>query len=250
MQKIKILDIPFDNVTKKSAPELAFSRIASACKTVVVTPNAEIVQMCAEDESVKRAVCSADMILPDGEGVVLASRKLGTPLHEKVAGVEFGMECVRLAAERGYSLFLLGGKEGVAKKAASELQKRFPALKIAGARNGYFSRETDENESVIAEINESRADILFVCLGAPVQEKWAAENRDKLSPLLICCLGGSLDIYSGEAKRAPKLFIKLRLEWFWRLIKQPSRLGRMMKLPKFLHTVNKYKKLQKRGTKC
>ena len=250
MQKITILDIPFDNVTKKEAPELAFSRIYAKKKTVVVTPNAEIAQMSAEDESVKRAVCCADIILPDGEGVVLASKKLGTPLHEKVAGVEFGMECARLAAERGYALFLLGGKEGVAQKAASELRKRFPSLKIAGVRNGYFDRGSEENDQVLTQINESGADILFVCLGAPAQEKWAAENRDKLLPVLICCLGGSLDIYSGNAKRAPKLFIKLRLEWFWRLIKEPTRLGRMMKLPKFLHTVNKYKKLQKRGTKC
>ncbi len=250
MKKIKILDIPFDNITKKEAPTLAFERIANGQKTVVVTPNAEIAQMCAEDEKVKRAVISADMILPDGEGIVLASKKLGTPLSEKVAGVEFGLDCVCLAAERGYSLFLLGGKEGVAQKAASELQKRFPALKIAGARNGYFERETSENESVITEINESGAHILFVCLGAPAQEIWVKKNIEKLSPLLICCLGGSLDIYSGNAKRAPRLFIKLRLEWFWRLLKEPTRLPRMMKLPKFLHTVNKYKKLQKRGTKC
>ena len=250
MQKIKILDIPFDNITKKEAPELAFSRISAKKKTVVVTPNAEIAQMCAEDENIKKVVCSADMILPDGEGVVLASKKLGTPLFEKVAGVEFGMDCVSLAAERGYSLFLLGGKEGVAEKAASELCSHFPALRIAGVRNGYFDRDSKENEYVLNQINKSGADILFVCLGAPTQEKWAAENRDKLSPLLICCLGGSLDIYSGNVKRAPKLFIKLRLEWFWRLLKEPTRIGRMMNLPKFLHSVNKYKKLQKRGTKC
>lgn len=249
MQKIKILDIPFDNVTKEEAPLLAFSRLEQGARTVVVTPNAEIAELCAEDENVKRAVCSADLILPDGEGVVLASKKLGTPLKEKVAGVEFGMDCVRLAAERGYSLFLLGGKEGVAQKAASELQKRFPTLKIAGKRNGYFAKSGEENESVINEINSTKADILFVCLGAPAQEKWVCENRDKLFPKLIACLGGSLDIYSGNVKRAPRIFIKLKLEWFWRLLKEPSRLPRMMKLPKFLHTVKKYKKLQKRGIK-
>jgi N-acetylglucosaminyldiphosphoundecaprenol N-acetyl-beta-D-mannosaminyltransferase len=250
MKKIKILDIPFDNVTKKEAPQLAFERIAHGIKTIVVTPNAEIAQMCEENEDVKRAVINADIILPDGEGIVLASKKLGTPLYEKVPGVEFGMDCVKLSAENGYSLFLLGGKEGVAEKAASELRFRFPEIKIAGTRNGYFNRISDENESVIKQINESGANILFVCLGAPAQEIWAHENKEKLSPCLICCLGGSLDIYSGNAKRAPKLFIKLRLEWFWRLLKEPTRLPRMMKLPKFLHTVNKHKKLQKRGKKC
>ena len=249
MQKIKILDIPFDNITKNEAPLLAFSRLEQGVQTVVVTPNAEIAELCAEDETVKQVVCSADVILPDGEGVVLASKKLGTPLKEKVAGVEFGMDCARLASERGYSLFLLGGKEGVAQKAALKLRNRFLKLKIAGTQNGYFSKRGTESENVVAQINESGADILFVCLGAPAQEKWAYENRSRLSPKLIACLGGSLDIYSGNSKRAPKIFIKLKLEWFWRLLKEPSRLPRMMKLPKFLHTVKKYKKSQKRGIK-
>lgn len=249
MQKIKILDIPFDNITRDEAPLLAFSGLQNGVQTLVVTPNAEIAQLCTENESVKNAVCSADIILPDGEGIVLASKALGKPLKEKVAGVEFGMECVRLAAERGYSLFLLGGKEGIAQKAASELQNRFSALKIAGTHNGYFKKDGEETERVIADINASGADILFVCLGAPAQEKWACANKKALSPKLIACLGGSLDIYSGNAKRAPKIFIKLKLEWFWRFLKEPSRLPRMMKLPKFLHTVKRYKKSQKRGIK-
>ncbi len=248
MNKIKILDIPFDNITKQEAPLLAFSRLEKGVSTLVVTPNSEIAQLCFEDESVKRAVCSADIILPDGEGIVISSKKIGTPLKEKVAGVEFGMRCAELAAEKGYSLFLLGGKEGIAQKAGEELQKRFTNLKIAGVRNGYFDKNGAENEKVISEINESGADILFVCLGAPAQEKWASANKSELSAKLIACLGGSLDIYSGNAKRAPKLFIRLKLEWFWRLLKQPSRLPRMMKLPKFLHTVNKQQKLLKRGT--
>lgn len=249
MNKIKILDIPFDNITKAEAPLMAFSRLEQGLSTLVVTPNSEIAQLCFEDERVKRAVCSADIILPDGEGVVLASKKIGSPLKEKVAGVEFGMKCAELAAQKGYSLFLLGGKEGIAQKAGEELQKRFPLLKIAGTRNGYFDKNGSENEKVVAEINNSGADILFVCLGAPSQEKWASANKDALSAKLIACLGGSLDIYSGNSKRAPRLFIRLKLEWFWRLLKQPSRLPRMMNLPKFLHTVNKQQKLLKRGTK-
>ncbi len=249
MKKINILGIPFDNIGKDEAPLIALSSVEKKAQTLLVTPNAEIVQCCTEDEIVKTAVCSADIILPDGEGVIIASKKLGTPLKEKVAGVEFGIECARLAAEKGYSLFLLGGKSGVAQKAGEELKKRFPSLNIAGAHDGYFDKNGEKNEKVISEINSSEADILYVCLGAPAQEKWAYANKNKLKPKLICCLGGSLDIYAGNAKRAPGIFIKLKLEWFWRLLREPYRLPRMMRLPKFFRTVKKYKKSQKRGIK-
>ncbi|MBQ9745444.1 MAG: WecB/TagA/CpsF family glycosyltransferase [Clostridia bacterium] len=173
----------------------------------------------------------------------MGGKKLCTPLKEKVAGVEFGMECARLAAEKGKSLFLLGGKDGVAKAAAYELKRRFPTLRIAGTRNGYFDRTGKENADVIAEINESGADILFVCLGAPAQEKWIYENRASIkTPGLIACLGGSLDIYSGTSKRAPQFFIKMRVEWLYRLLREPTRIGRMMNLPKFMISVCKYKR--------
>ena len=247
MQKIKIMDIPFDNVSKDEALELAFSFFEKGVQALAVTPNAEIMELCFEREDVKKAVLSAQVVLPDGEGVLWAAKKLGTPLKEKVAGVEFGLECAKKAEESGKSLFLLGGKPGVAEEAARMLTARFPCLKIVGTQCGYFPRTGEENSAVIAKINESGADILFVCMGAPAQEKWVCENRASLSaPKLIVCLGGSLDIYAGKAKRAPKFFIKMRAEWLWRLLREPCRIGRMMKLPKFMLSVCKYKlKLKK-----
>ena len=244
MHTVNIMGIPFNNVTKASAVELAFRHMEKGIQAVAVTPNAEILQLCSEDDVFKKAICGADIILPDGEGVLWAAKKLGTPLCQKVAGVEFGYEMIRRAAENGKSLFLLGGKPGVAEKAAAKLTARFPALKIAGVENGYFCRDNEENTHIIAKINESRADILFVCLGAPAQEIWASENRNMLSPALIACLGGSIDIYAENVRRAPKLFIKLRAEWLYRLLREPSRIGRMMRLPKFMRTVKKHIKLQ------
>ena len=250
MQKIAIMEIPFNNVTLAEAAELAFSFSENGKQVLAVTPNAEIMELCRKDCTVKKAVLSADIILPDGEGVLFAAKKLGTPLKEKVAGVDFGLECARIAVERGKSLFLLGGKPGVAKKAASELCTRFPRLKIAGAHSGYFARTGEENAAVISKINESGADLLFVCLGTPLQEKWVCENRDLLkTPRLIACLGGSIDIYAGELARAPRLFIKMRTEWLWRLLREPWRIKRMACLPRFIISVYEYKrKLKKRGT--
>lgn len=246
MQKIQILGVSFDNVTMKEAVSLAFSYIENGTQAAVVTPNAEILQLCLESEDVKRSVCAAEIVLPDGEGALWAAKKLGSPLKQKVAGVEFGMELAKKAAENGKSIFLLGGKEGVAQKAGKELLIKIPTLKIVGSESGYFDKTGEENARIIDLINKSGADILYVCLGAPMQEKWIFDNRSILtSPKLMVCLGGSLDIYSGEAKRAPEIFIKMRIEWLWRFLRQPSRIGRMMKLPKFMISVNKYKRKYK-----
>ncbi|MBR6738449.1 MAG: WecB/TagA/CpsF family glycosyltransferase, partial [Oscillospiraceae bacterium] len=134
----------------------------------------------------------------------------------------------------------------VAEKAAASLLARFPRLRIVGTASGYFIRDGAENAAVVKKINESSADILFVCLGAPAQEIWASRNRASLSPKLIACLGGSLDVYAGEAKRAPKAFIKLRIEWLWRILREPKRIARAAALPKFMVSVYKYKgKLKK-----
>ncbi len=245
MQKINILGIHFDNVTKKEAVNLAFSHIKNGTQALAVTPNAEILELCLESPAVKNAVASAEIILPDGEGALWAAKKLGTPLREKVAGVEFGADIARRAAECGKSLFLLGGKAGVAEEAAAKLTARFPSLKIAGVHDGYFARNGEENARVVAKINQSRADILFVCLGAPAQEIWACENRKALSAIkLIACLGGSLDIYAGKTRRAPRFFIEMRAEWLYRLLREPKRIGRMMRLPKFIKSVKKHLKLQ------
>jgi N-acetylglucosaminyldiphosphoundecaprenol N-acetyl-beta-D-mannosaminyltransferase len=246
MQKTEIIGIPFDNVTLKKAVRLAFEFINAGKQALAVTPNAEIMELCLGRSEVRRAVLSADIVLPDGEGVLWAARKLGKPLAEKVAGVDFGFECAGRAAAEGKSLFLLGGKDGIAEAAAKRLSRTFPALTIAGTHCGYFDRDGEENSAVIHEINESRADILFVCLGAPAQEIWASKNRASLSPRLIACLGGSLDIYAGKAKRAPKIFIKLRAEWLWRIMREPRRIVRAAALPRFMMSVYRYKRKLKK----
>lgn len=248
MQKTTIRGIRFDNVDMDGALRLAEEALESGRTVSVVTPNAEIAQMCIEDAAFAEMINSADIILPDGAGVVMAANILGTPLRGKVAGVEFGENVLALAAERGKSVFLLGGKPGVADIAAQKLRTQYPALQIVGTHDGYFTKAGAENDAVLQKINASGAEILFVCLGAPLQEKWLYKNKDKLPRVrLAACLGGSLDIYAGTAKRAPSFFIRAHLEWLYRLIKEPKRIGRMMKLPKYIAGtyVHKHRKKKK-----
>ncbi len=238
--KIDIRGVFFDNVDMDEAVALCDGFINSTDGPHRVhTPNAEIVQLCIEQPEYRELYNSSSLTIPDGAGIILASKILRRPLVKgKVAGVELGERLVALAAEKGYSLFLYGGRPAdtdagtpaVAEEAARKLVEKYPKLKIAGTNDGFVK----DNDALVAKVNDSGADILFVCTGVPRQEKWMRDNADKLSVKLMLGLGGSLDIYSGMSKRAPKIFIKLGLEWLYRLMKEPYRIGRMMKLPKFV----------------
>ncbi|MCI8590256.1 MAG: WecB/TagA/CpsF family glycosyltransferase [Clostridiales bacterium] len=246
-EKISIRGVQFDDVNLEEALAIVDGFMTNECKGVVHTPNSEIVQLCIEQPAYYDLINAADLIIPDGSGVVLASKILKTPLAKgKVAGVDLAENTLSLAAKKGYKVFFLGGKPGVAERAAERMTEKYPGLMIAGVHDGYFEKTGAESEAVVASINEADAQILFVCLGVPVQEEWMRANRDQLQVNVMMGLGGSLDVFAGTAKRAPKIFIKLGLEWFYRLLKQPSRIGRMMKLPRFLLGTVFSKKQRKR----
>lgn len=233
--RVQVRGLTFDNLTISETIDRLVERLENGTQTAVFTPNAEIVQACIDDPSLYPVVGSADLLVPDGIGVIKAAKILGTPLKEKVAGVVVGERLVEeLSHRQNHSLFLLGGKPGVAEIAATKLSEKYPGLQIAGLHDGYFKKDGGENEAVLQEIRESGADVLYVCLGAPTQEKWIYTNRSALPEVtLLLGLGGSVDVYAGTVKRAPKIFIKLGLEWFYRLCKEPKRIGRMMNLPRF-----------------
>lgn len=220
----------FDNVTLEEATQCVMQFLEGERANIVVTPNSEIVQMCLEDASIMDVVRQADLTIPDGIGVVYASKILGTPLKQKVAGFDLASALLPQLAEKGKRLYLLGSAPGVAEQAAARMQQQYPNLIICGTHDGYFK----EDAPVIQEINESGADILYVCLGAPKQERWMVTNREQLHVKAMLGLGGSLDVFAGNVKRAPDIFVKLGLEWFYRLMKEPWRYKRMAKLPKFL----------------
>ena len=234
-EKINVRGVLFDNVTLSEATSLVASHLEDGEGLFsVFTPNSEIVQLCIEQNEFYSLINSASLIIPDGVGVVKASRILRTPLKTKVAGIELGEAVLAYAAKNGIGVFFLGARPGVADEAARTMSLKYPGLTVCGTHDGYFKKTGEENDAVIAEIVSSGAKVLFVCLGVPAQEKWIGENRERLGNIKVAlALGGSLDVYSGNVKRAPKIFIRLGLEWLYRLLKEPWRIGRMMKLPKF-----------------
>ncbi|MBR5515202.1 MAG: WecB/TagA/CpsF family glycosyltransferase [Clostridia bacterium] len=231
MEKISIRGVKFDNVTMDEALIICkgFLEKGDGAK-IIHTPNAEITQMCVENENIRNTVNGADLIIPDGAGVILASKILKRRLKGKVAGIELCENLSRISGETNSKIFFLGGKPGIPEKAAQKLLEKYPDMLLAGTNDGYFKND----EEVIEKINASGADILFVCLGVPKQEQWMEKHRSDLNVKLMGGFGGSFDVLSGTIQRAPKIFIKLNLEWFYRLCKQPKRIGRMMKLPKFI----------------
>ena len=236
--RINVLGVGFDNLTMAEAVDRGMELLGQEGAHYVVTPNPEIVEVCRENPEAMEAVNGADLVLADGIGVIKGAAMLGTPLKERTPGIEFAAGLMEKMAQGGQSLFLLGAKPGVAEQAAERLKEQYPGLTIAGTHDGYFK----EDGPVTDAIRESGADCVFVCLGAPKQEFWMRKNGPATGARLLCGLGGSLDVFAGNVERAPKFFREHGLEWFYRLCKDPKRIGRMMKLPLFLIHVKQEKK--------
>ena len=225
-----VLGVAFDNVTIDEAVDRALALLEEDGPHLVVTPNPEIVQRAEKDPEFAGILAQADLVLPDGVGVIYAAKILGRPLRARVPGIDFAAALLARIAGTGTRLFLLGAAPGVAELAAVNLRAAYPGLVVCGFHDGYFK----EDRPVADAIREARADLVFVCLGAPKQEKWIAANGAAAGARLYVGLGGSLDVFAGKVERAPESFQRLGLEWLYRLLKQPSRIGRMAKLPLFL----------------
>ena len=228
--RIDVLGVAFDNVTMDEAVDRALELLEQDGPHLVATPNPEIVQRAAKDPEYARVLAGADLVVPDGVGVIHAAKILGTPLKERVPGIDLAARLIAHAAGTGRRLFLLGAAPGVAEQAAVNLRAAYPGLVVCGTHDGYFQ----EDGPVADAIRAAGADIVFVCLGFPKQEKWIAAHGGETGARLLIGLGGALDVFSGKVERAPERFQKLGLEWLYRLVKEPSRIGRMAKLPLFL----------------
>jgi len=208
------------------------------CK--VFTPNTEIVMMAKKSDGLKNELNKGTYVIPDGIGLIYGARLRGVRLRERVTGYDTSVELLRLAQKEGYGLYLLGGREGVAEEAKKQLEKNYPGIRITGYHHGYFKGshtgdgETPEELSIVDEIQKSHTDILFVGFGFPRQEIWINFHGENLGVTVAIGNGGVIDILSGQAKRAPDIFIKLGLEWFYRLVTNPSRIKRQAVLPLFL----------------
>ncbi len=235
-KKIEILGVGIDVLTMDQAVSTVRRWLTEPEKRMIFTVNPEIIMLAKDDPDFSRTLNQADMVTADGIGVVMAAKKLGTPLPERVAGYDLQL---RLFAETEASYYFLGAAEGVAAEAAQKIMAKYPTAKVLGMHNGYFK----DIEEIAGEINRCAPDILLVGLGAKKQEELIARCKDRLNAKVFIGVGGSFDGFSGRVKRAPQFFIRLHLEWFYRLLKQPSRWRRMLKLPQFLREVQKYKKI-------
>lgn len=233
--KVNILGVWVDMVNISRAADRIMQFFNEDGLHKVYTPNSEIIMTAYKDESFKETLNNAELLTADGIGVVYASKILGKPIAERAAGYDIACEVLDRIKGTSRSVFLFGGKPGVAEIAKEKLEERYPGLKIAGMRNGYFKPE--EEQEIVDQINESGAELVFVCLGAPKQELWIDKYKNSLKASVAMGVGGSLDVFAGTAMRAPEFYCKHGLEWLYRLMKQPSRAGRMLALPKFALTV-------------
>lgn len=232
--RTNVLGVEFDDFTIDTAALFAYEKIQNGEKTYAVTPNPEIVWLSRKNEPLRNALNNAGLVLADGIGIVIGAKILGTPLTGgRVPGIDFIAVLLDKLASSGGSVFLLGAKPGVAQIAGEKLIDKHKGLIIAGTADGYF---TDSN-ALVDKINSANPDLLLVCLGAPKQELWMSENLLRLNVPLCAGLGGSLDVFAGNVKRAPVFFQRLGLEWLYRIVKEPKRLKRSLSLPLFVFRV-------------
>lgn len=225
--KTEILGVRFDDLTQQEAAQRGRQLLEEDKFHYVVTPNPEFLLAAEKDPEFRRVLNAADLVLPDGIGVVYSAKILGTPLKERVPGIEFAEAMLSALNDMGGRLYLLGAKPGVAEEAGRRICARYPALVLCGTHDGYFKDE----QAILPEIAAAKPDLLFVCLGAPKQEKWMARWGQHTGAKLAIGLGGCLDVFAGNVQRAPERWQKLGLEWAYRLKKEPKRIGRMAKLP-------------------
>jgi len=232
--RLNILGVGVDTCTMEAATDFLAAATDSDGLTSVYTPNSEIILHAYKNPDYATVLNRGSLITADGIGVVYASKILKRPLPERVSGFDLANKLLEKCAPLGKTLYLFGGKPGVAEKASEKIKELYPGINIVGISDGYFDEEKEKQ--IIADINKKNPDILFVCLGFPKQECWIDAHSD-LSARVAMGIGGSLDVFAGEVKRAPEFFQKCGLEWFYRLLKQPSRFIRMLALPKFGFTV-------------
>lgn len=226
MEKQRLLNTYVNNVTMEQAIGLIERFIETGEKSYVVAVNVDVIMKIEKDSHLKEITDKADLTLVDGKPLVWISKWLKNPVREKISGSDMVPILCKRAAERGYSVFIMGGKEGVAGQAKKNLEKEFPQIKIVGTYAPPLGFENDKKE--LNKINEiitrSSPDILIACLGCPKQEKWIYENYQKYEAKVSVCAGATVDFLAGNVKRAPEWMSEHGLEWLYRFFQEPRRL--------------------------
>lgn len=243
-ETIDILDIPLSNVTKTDLLETLDLHFANRQNSLfIVTANPEIIMTARASLAYREVLKTADFILPDGIGVMIGSKILKQPLQQKLPGYELMHDFLAYAAIQNKTVYFYGAKPGYAEQAAANAKGLYAGLRVAGAADGY----RQDKAALASEIAALQPDFIFVALGAPVQEDWIARYRHLFPASVLMGVGGSVDVLSGNVKRAPKFWVNNNLEWLHRLITQPARAKRMMKIPAFLLLIAKKRASKKQS---
>ena len=231
---VKILGINVDNINIEEAGEITKKLVESSNKSckIIVAPNTEFIMMAQKDKEFYNILKEADLATPDSVGVMIGGKLQKKSFKQRIPGQMYFRKTLEIGEKEGWTFYLLGGKDDVPELATQNLRKIYPNIKIIGYHEGFF--EKDSEEVVIQEINELKPNVLFVAMGAPIQEKWIAKHKHELNVDVAAGQGGTFDYEAGKIKRAPIFFQKLGIEWLWRLILQPSRFFRMIVLPIYL----------------
>lgn len=243
MLKFKeVLGYKFINNSMDELVAVLDNKITNSKKTFVVTANPEIITYASTHSSYETVIKGSDYITPDGVGIIMASKILGNPLKERLAGFDLMERLLQLSDKKKLSIYFLGTKPNIIDLTVANIQKKYPHIHIAGFHHGYFK---NEEEKIISEIQQQNPDIVFVGLGFPKQEKWISKNIPHFNRGIFIGVGGCLNVWAGVDKRAPKVWRKLNIEWLYRVIQQPSRAKRILAIPVFLNQVLnvKYKTL-------
>lgn len=231
--KVNVLGIEFDNLSQKEFLSTFQHRLAEKKGTFVVTANPEIIMAARENPEFTSMIKKADFVTADGIGVIKGAKILGKPLKERVTGYDLLSELLKIANEFCYSIYFLGAKNEVIKAVVKKINIEYPAIKIVGSHDGYFHDTKQMQEEVIM----AKPQLVFAALGAPKQEEFLLSIQSALPDSFLMGVGGSFDVLSGMSKRAPKFMQQAHLEWFYRLLKEPTRWRRMLVLPKFIRLV-------------
>ena len=237
----KLFNLESDNLTLLEALEKIDDLIASGGCHHVVTANPEILYRALSDKGLYETIAQASLVTADGQGVLLAGKLLDQPFKARVTGIDLAEALCATSGERGHKIYFLGGKEGISKKAQMAILRRYPNANIVGEHHGYFKNDI---EPLLADLREKQPDILLVAMGSPYQEEFILRYQKLLNIPVAIGVGGTLDVFSGEVKRAPELVQTLKLEWAYRILSDPKRWRRTLVLPKFVLAVlkEKYKK--------
>lgn len=232
--RVRILGVDIDNITSDEAGSITKELIKNSNKscTLVVAPNVEFIMEAQKDEEFFNILKTASLATPDSIGVIIGGKLQKKPFKERIPGQTYLRKVFEVGEKEGWTFYLLGGEGDIPKRAKEHLESLYPKAKIVGYHEGFFTE--DSEEKVIEEINSLKPNVLFVAMGAPIQEKWIYKNKDKLKVDIAAGQGGTFDYEAGNIKRAPVWMQKCGIEWFWRLIREPKRITRMVVLPIYL----------------